>query len=145
MQVVADGSRFMLKLDEGEDLFATLGQFALSQSIRAAAVVMGIGQVRSATIAFWNGKEYAPKEITTPHELVSLQGTIAEADGQPSVHLHAALGGPDHEILGGHLMRAVIGILGEIRIDVFPGRVFGRARDEDLGLRVLDLETGPAP
>jgi predicted DNA-binding protein with PD1-like motif len=145
MQVVSDGARFILRLDDGQDLFGAISDFARRHGVRAAAVVNGIGMIKVGSIGFWNGKEYAPHEIRTPHELVSLQGSIAEIDGNPSIHLHVALAGPDHSMLGGHLLRATVGILSEVVVDAFPGRVFGRPMNESLGLRTLDLEPGPAP
>jgi uncharacterized protein len=139
MQAVAEGTRWMLRLDQGQDLLVALTDFAREHEIRAAAVVSGIGMLRDAAIGYWNGSEYVRKELPEPHELVGLQGSIADADG-PSVHLHAALAAPSHQLLGGHLMRGTVWVLNEILIDTFPGRVFGRPIDETLGLRKLDLE-----
>jgi uncharacterized protein len=144
MQVVADGNRWMLRMSEGDDLHAKLAAFAESEGVRAGAVVMGIGALSSATIGFWNGREYALRELTTPHELLALGGSIAVADGRPSIHLHASLGGPDHAVVGGHLVRGAVGLLAEILVTTFPGRTFGRPLIESLGVRALDLEPGPS-
>jgi predicted DNA-binding protein with PD1-like motif len=139
MQAVAEGSRWMLRLDEGQDLLATLTAFAQERKIRAAAVVFGIGMLRDSTIGYWNGSEYAKKAFPSPHELVGLHGTIADAEG-PSIHLHVALAGPDHSLVGGHLFGATVAVLNELMLETFPGRTFGRPLDETLGLRKLDLE-----
>jgi uncharacterized protein len=140
MQAVQDGTRWMLRLDQGDDLFETLGTFARDHGIRAAAVVSGIGMLKAATVGFWNGREYAMHPVPEPHELVAMHGSIAEADGNPSVHLHVALVGPDHRPVGGHLVRGTVWVLAEVLIEEFPGRRFGRPMDESLGLRKLDLE-----
>ncbi len=145
MQTVNDGTHWMLRLDEGQDLHQTLAEFATKQGVRAAAVLMGIGMLRRATLGYWNGKEYQSREILEPHELVALHGSIAEVDQAPSVHLHVAATGPTHEAVGGHLIRGTVGILGELYLETFPGRVFGRPLDEGLGLRTLDLEPGATP
>jgi uncharacterized protein len=139
MQAVAEGTRWMLRLDQGQDLFVTLSDFARQHEIRAAAVVSGIGMLRDAAVGYWNGSEYARKDLPEPHELVGLHGSIAEADG-PSLHLHAALAAPSHQLVGGHLIRGTVWVLNEIVIETFPGREFGRPIDETLGLRKLDLE-----
>jgi len=139
MQAIDAGTRWMLRLDQGQDLFATLGDFAREHGIRAAAVVSGIGMVRNVTVGYWNGSEYVRQELPDPHELVGLHGSIAEADG-PSIHLHAALAGPNHKLVGGHLIRATVWVLNEVFLDTFPGRTFARPIDETLGLRKLDLE-----
>ena len=145
MQAVHDGSRWMLRLDDGQDLFDTLGAFALRENVRAAAVVFGIGMFRRATLGYWDGRQYVPHELTVPHEVVALHGTIARADDAPSVHLHVAVAGPDHRIIGGHLLRATVGVLEEVMIETFPGRTFGRPMVESFGLKMLDLEPPSAP
>lgn len=145
MQAIHDGTRWMLRLDEGQDLFETLSEFARAQDLGAAAVVFGIGMFRRSTFGFWDGSRYRPHELTDPHEVVALHGTIARADGQPSIHLHGAVAGPDHRVVGGHLMRATVGILQEVVLESFPNRTFGRLMDESLGLRMLDLEPGHEP
>lgn len=139
MQAVAEGNRWMLRLDQGQDLFTSLADFARQHAIRAAAIVSGIGMLRDAAVGYWNGSEYVRKELAEPHELVGLHGSIAEADG-PSIHLHAALAAPDHTLVGGHLMRGTVWVLNELMVENFPGHVFGRPIDETLGLRKLDLE-----
>lgn len=145
MQKVRDGDRWMLRLDDGQDLFATLAAFAETEGVRAAAVVSGIGMFREATFGYWNGSKYEPHAITVPHEVVALHGTIARADSAPSVHLHSAVAGPDHRLVGGHLMKATVGVLQEVVVETFSGRTFGRPMNESWGLRMLDLEPPAEP
>lgn len=145
MQSVHDGSRWMLRLEDGEELFRALSDFADAQQIRAAAVVSGIGMFRSASVGYWNGREYDAAELSGPHEVVGLHGSIAVADGRPSIHLHATLVGADHRAVGGHLLKATVAVVGEILVEAFEGRTFGRPFRESLGLRTLDLDPGPSP
>ncbi len=145
MQSVQDGHRWVLRLDDGQDLFPTLAEFAVREGVGAAEVLFGIGMFRTATIGYWDGSAYTPREIARPHEVVALHGTIARADGQPSIHLHCGLAGPDHQLVGGHLMRATVGVVQEIGLVTFPGRTFGRPLEESLGLRILDLEPASNP
>lgn len=142
MQAVRDGSTWLLRLDDGQDLFEALTGFAAREEVRAGAIAFGIGMFRRATVGYWDGERYRPEELTVPHEVVGLHGTIARAEGRPSVHLHAALAGPDHRLVGGHLMQATVGVLQELLITSFPGRAFGRPMVESFGLRMLDLEPG---
>ena len=142
MQAIHDGSRWMLRLDDGQDLFETLSTFAARENVTAAAVVFGIGMFRTATFGYWDGRQYQAHELTVPHEVVALHGSIARADGAPSIHLHGAVAGPDHHLVGGHLMRATVGVLQEMVLETFPGRTFGRPLVESFGLRMLDLEPG---
>lgn len=135
----------MLRLNDGDDLFPTLETFVTAQKVRAGAIESGIGMFRSATLGYWNGKEYEWKEVAEPMELIALHGSVAVVDGAPSIHLHAGLAGRDHRLMGGHLKRATVGVLGELYLETFPGRTFGRPMNEALGLRGLDLEPGPSP
>jgi uncharacterized protein len=145
MQAVQEGTRWMLRLDDGQDLFEALGGFARDHHVRAAAVLFGIGMFRAATFGYWDGKQYRPEDLTVPHEVVALHGTIAEVDDAPSIHLHGAVAGPDHRLVGGHLLRATVGVLQEVALQEFPGQVFGRPLNESWGLRMLDLEPGAHP
>ncbi|HTS33219.1 MAG TPA: PPC domain-containing DNA-binding protein [Thermoplasmata archaeon] len=145
MQAVREGNRWVLRLDDGQDLFDALTEFAEREQVRAGAVLFGIGMFRRATIGYWDGQQYQPHELTVPHEVVALHGTIARADDHPSIHLHAAAAGPDHRLVGGHLLRATVGMLQEVVVETFPSHTFGRPLVESQGLRMLDLEPGPHP
>ncbi len=145
MQAIRDGPDWMLRLDDGQDLFETLSGFAEREKVTAAAVLFGIGMFRKATFGYWDGQQYRPEELAAPHEVVALHGSIARADGAPSIHLHGAVAGPDHRLIGGHLLRATVGVLQEMVIRTFPGRAFGRPMVESWGLRMLDLEPGGTP
>lgn len=133
----------MVRLEDGDDLFGSLADFARREAIRAGTVDFGIGMFSRATLGYWDGAQYQPHEISVPHEVVALHGTIALADGQPSVHLHCGLAGPDHRTVAGHLIRATVRYVQEISIGTFPGREFGRPMVESFGLRILDLSPVP--
>lgn len=141
MQTLVEGTRTVLRLDDGQDLFAALSDHAHREKVHAAVIVSIIGMLKQSAIGYWNGKEYSTKELTTPHELVGAHGSIADVDGEPSVHLHVTLAGADHTLVGGHLMRGTVGILGEAYLETFPNHRFSRILDESLGLRKLDLGT----
>jgi len=142
MQTARDGTRWVLRLDDGQDLFEALSTFADREGVTAGAVVLGIGMFRRASFGYWDGTRYLPHDLDVLHEVVALHGTIARADGRPSIHLHGAVAGPDHRIVGGHLLRATVGVLQEIVVEVFPSQTFGRPMVESVGLRMLDLEPG---
>jgi uncharacterized protein len=143
MQELIEGERTVLRLDAGEELFDAFKGYATRHQVRAGIVVEGIGMLREATLGYWNGKEYLPRQFSVPHELVALHGSIAQVDGAPSLHLHVGLAGPDHTVVGGHLLHGVVGVVVEAYVTTFSGRSFGRPLDESLGLRKLDLAPGP--
>ena len=144
MQEVGEGGDWVLRLEDGDDLLETLGAFAQRRSVRAGVVLSGIGMLKTATLGYWNGSEYQPTTLAVPHELIALHGSIAEVDGRPSLHLHAGAADPQHRMVGGHVLRAQVGILAEVAVRAFEGRTFDRPLDERFGLRRLDLCPGPA-
>jgi uncharacterized protein len=143
MEAIHDGPRWMLKLDAGEPLPETLAAWAARERIEAAAVVAGIGLVRDTEIGYLKDGKYEPKLFAEPLELLGLSGSIAYEDGTPSVHLHLIGGRPDHTAVGGHLLKATIGLLAEIRVDAFPGRRFRRPLEPSRGVRILRLSDEP--
>jgi predicted DNA-binding protein with PD1-like motif len=145
MQRMHEGTKWVLRLDDGQDLFEALTAFAREEGVRAGAILFGIGMFQKAAFGYWDGRQYQPHELSVPHEVVALHWTIATVDGAPSIHLHGAVAGPDHHLVGGHLLRATVGILQEVVVETFPGRTFGRPLGETFGLRMLDLEPPADP
>ncbi len=145
MQARREGAHWMVRLDDGEDVFDSLSAFARKEGIRAATIEFGIGMFARASLGYWDGRQYQAHEVGVNHEVVSLHGTIAVADGQPSIHLHCALAGPDHRLVGGHLLRATVRYVQEVSVHAFPQQTFGRPMVESFGLRLLDLEPGQNP
>jgi predicted DNA-binding protein with PD1-like motif len=145
MQAVNEGDRWMIRLETGEELLESLGRFAEERGVHSAAVGMGIGQLREATLGYWNGQKYESNVWEEATELISLAGSIAEDDGRPSVHLHASLGLRTHATVSGHVLRGTVGLLAEVLVETFPSRTFSRPLDESLGLRTLRLSAAPPP
>jgi hypothetical protein len=137
-QKLRDGDKLAIRIDHDEDLFGTLSLVSVEESVHAGFVVSGIGMLRGARVGYFHGDRYEQKTYEEPHELVSLGGSIATVDGKPHFHVHAALAGRDHNVVGGHLFHATVHVAAEVMIDVFPGRVFTRPQKGPI-LRELDL------
>jgi len=84
--------------------------------IQSGVFLGGVGMIREFEIGFWTGKEYVSEFHEEPHELIHYGGSIASVDGKPMFHIHGAVAGPDHRIMGGHLNRGVVAVLNEIFI-----------------------------
>jgi predicted DNA-binding protein with PD1-like motif len=143
VQLLRDDRRYVIRLDRGEEIFQSLEEWARREQVTAGIVVEGIGALSKARIGFWNGSEYSPRSLTTPHELLSLHGSLALSDGAPSWHLHATLAAPDHGAVGGHLLEGEVGVIVELLFEKFPSGSFERPLDEALGLRRLELRPLP--
>lgn len=141
MRSAAESNLVMAKLEDGEDLFASLGQIVNKHRIESGSVLWGIGMVRDFEVGYFDGKEYRRRAFTEPHELLALHGSIATR-ADPPFHLHLAAGNPTHAVVGGHLFRATVSTLNEICLARFDAIRLGRALSPRSGLRELVVEGG---
>lgn len=131
------GSKYVVRMDKGEEIVSTLTDLVKKENIRLGRV-SGIGAVNRAVIGLFelDKKEYHKKEFKGDFEVLSLSGNISEMDEKEYLHFHITFGDKDFNVYGGHLNEAVISATGEIIIDVIDGRL-DRQFDEDLGLNIL--------
>lgn len=104
-----------VRLVDGEDLMASLGQLGVESGVLLA----GIGMLRALRTGYWNGKNYEEHRIEEPVELLSLQGTFATSAAGRVLHAHVSVARPDGTVCGGHLLGAVVANTAEIAIRVF--------------------------
>ena len=105
-----------LRFSQGEDFYPTL-KYALNDlDFASGIVVTGIGMLSDFELGYFDGEVYHNDFFSKPHELTSMQGTIAikEGHGELLPHIHATLAGADHKVIGGHLHRAKVGVLCEL-------------------------------
>lgn len=131
------GSKYLVRLDKGEEIVSSLTDLVKKENIRLGRV-SGIGAVNRAVIGLFelDKKEYHKKEFEGDFEVLSLSGNISEMDGQEYLHFHLTFGDKDFNVYGGHLNEAVISATGEVIIDVIDGTI-DREYNEDLGLNLL--------
>jgi uncharacterized protein len=134
-----DAGRYELRLERGDELVDCLTRFSAREQV-TFATFNGLGAVSSARVAFFDveTRQYDIRELEEQLEVVSLNGSIALRDGEPFVHVHAALGRPDLSLLGGHVMALVARPTIEIALDSQPVEIV-RLHDEDSGLYLLSL------
>jgi len=108
---------FILALKMGEDLFESILRCADAANLRSASI-SGLGALDDVTVAYYNleTKQYQTKLFKGMYELVSLNGNITLVDGKRFIHIHAALGTEEYNIVGGHIMSATVGPSAEIAI-----------------------------
>ena len=97
---------FVLILDQGEEAFKSITEFADRQKI-AGASVSAIGAFSEAKVGWFDlaAKRYKPIEVNEQCEVLSLIGDVAQGDdGKASLHLHAVLGLQDGTLRGGHFL-----------------------------------------
>ena len=95
----------------------------------------GIGATDDFTVGVFDiaKKEYEKFVFSGNHEINALDGNITEKDGKPYIHLHITATGKGGKVVGGHLIKGVISLTGEIIITVTDGKIT-REYDETLGI-----------
>jgi len=134
-----DGDRFVVSIDNHQELMGAIAAFCQEQGILAGEV-SGIGAVNNATLRFLNPvtKHYVDKTFDEQMEISSLVGNISEKDGKVYLHLHANFGRADYTVAGGHLLTATINGACEVFIRRYNCKV-GRHFDEETGLNLYTL------
>ena len=90
-----------------------------------------------------DGKPFPAMSEDVPHgenEIVSLVGSLDRKDGRCYAHLHmSAAKSGTNQVVGGHLIRAVISGTAELIVHVLPGTA-ERRFDEESGLNLWHFE-----
>ena len=123
-----------VRLDKGDEITASVYKVAEIEGVKCAKV-SGIGATDDFTVGVFDitKKEYEKFDFCTNHEINALTGNITEKDGKPYIHLHITATGKNCKVVGGHLIKGVISLTGEIVITVVDGDIT-REFDEDLGI-----------
>src|SRR6266516_2495308 len=136
METQQEGNIVVVKLSDGDDLFPSLEAAARKHQIESGSVLWGIGMLQDFEIGYFGPKGYEKAAFRDRHELLGLHGSIAMR-GDPKLHLHIALGRPDHTVIGGHLFRAKTAVVNELQIERFDSIRLDRRLNEKTGLREL--------
>ncbi len=131
--------RYVLRLDPGEEIVASLTAFAQERTVHAAWV-NGLGSVDSAVLGFLDPEEkvYLRRTFSERMEIGHLTGNIGVADGKPSVHLHAVLSPRELLAYSGHLHEGRVGVVVEAFVVTMQGAIV-RSMDPALGFARMVL------
>lgn len=135
-----EGRHILARFDRGEELVSSLTNLCREHDIGCASLTSGIGAVRDAEVAYFDlqHQTYRTRKIREICEIVSLSGNVALVQGEPFLHAHVALAKGDLEVLGGHLLGAIVAVTAEVFLDVWEQHVT-REPDPDLKLNLLKL------
>ena len=136
---VQDGDRYVVSIDNHQNVMEALTAFCLETGILAGEV-SGIGAVNSATLRFLNPatKAYVDRTFNEQMEISSLVGNISEKDGKPYLHLHVNLGRSDYSVVGGHMLDCHINGACELFVTRYATRL-GRRFDPETGLNLYEF------
>ncbi len=137
---LAPGADHLLVLNTGDDVIASLTDFAKKNQIRGGSF-SGIGALQQATIAYWNWgtKEYEHIEVAEQVEVLAINGSIARAGDEVKIHAHIILGRRDGSTIGGHLLRGTVRPTLELFV-IDHGTPLARRKDKTTRLWLLDLK-----
>jgi predicted DNA-binding protein with PD1-like motif len=132
-------SKYVIRLETGDDILQSLRDFALTHGIRAG-LFDGIGSLNRANLGHYDfqTKQYKHEIFEDDLEIINLSGNIAIMEKQVIPHTHVTLGKRDFSVIGGHLDEGSIANMVEIGLEKLPGRLV-KAKDEHMGLNLLQL------
>jgi len=139
---INDGAErtFVLILDQGEEAFRSITDFADREKITGASV-SAIGAFSKATVGWFDldAKRYKPIEVNEQCEALSLIGDVAQGDdGKASIHLHAVLGLQDGTLRGGHFLSGSVRPTLEVTITETVVHL-RREKRPDLGIALINV------
>lgn len=135
--------KIYVRLDKDDEIITALTDVCARENCPIAQI-QGIGGCESVTVGVFDMEKKAYNETTVDGllEMTALDGNLTQYENKPYLHLHAAFAyreSGEIKQISGHLLKAVIGLTGEIVITPADGRI-GRRYIEELGIRVWDFE-----
>lgn len=141
MEVSRKDSVVLLRLDHDEDILESIEK-AMERERYTMLVVTGVGMIHDFQLGFFDEGKYLTKVFRSPHELLSLQGSVA-SEGVPRIHIHATVADTKHWAFGGHLMGGRAWMSNEIGFVRLEGGFSERVLDPKKKVAVLRIE-GPS-
>ena len=138
LHTTEDLRTFAVVLDEGDDPYESLTQFARDVELTGSSLT-GIGALSQVTVGWYNPEthDYERTTIDEQCEVVSLVGDIA-VDDESSVHAHIVLAKRDNSAVGGHLFGGRVWPTLEVVVTETPSHLRKRF-NPDVGLALIDL------
>lgn len=139
MRVKRTGDGFIVRLERGEELIASLTALMEEHDIGSGSVI-GLGAVDHARLGCFRveQRDYVDRVVEGDLEVVGLTGTMSWYDGSPFPHVHLMLTDDGFRATGGHCFEARVSATLELVVRAWDQRIERRA-DPSLGLHVLDL------
>ena len=108
---------YVLVLEPGDELIATLRSFAAQCNV-STACVSGIGAVDRLELGYFRPatQQYARRRFDEELEVLTITGTISLLQDEPKPHVHGIFGRSDFSTIGGHVFEAVCSVTLEIEV-----------------------------
>ena len=114
MQYEKDGDTYIIYLEQGESIMASLTQFCKDHQI-VNGQISGIGAIKEIELGSYDLKnqEYIIHKLDDTWELTSYQANIQLKDEETFIHSHINISDHDLTVKGGHLFEAKVAVVGE--------------------------------
>ena len=132
------GDSFVIRLDRGEEILASLAAFCKAEGVSLGSVE-ALGAADHVIIGLYDVavRQYHKHSFDEPMEITSLLGNITTKDGELYLHLHINLCREDMSVIGGHLNECRISATCEMFVRKLEGTVERRLDTESTGLNLL--------
>jgi predicted DNA-binding protein with PD1-like motif len=131
---------YAIVLATGDETIGALQQFVRERKIDTAALT-AIGAFERAVVGYfdWQLKDYRRIPVEEQVEVLSLIGDVAEAKGEPALHIHAVLGRSDGSVVGGHLLEGHVRPTVEVVLTEPPAHL-RKKKDPETGLALIAID-----
>jgi uncharacterized protein len=123
---------------KGDEVLSGLTDFAIQHKIEDAHFT-AIGAVSGGTLAWLDptNKIYHRISVSEQVEVLSLIGDVATFNGKPVVHMHAVLGKPNGNTIGGHVFELNVNPTLEVFVTV-NATPLRKKPDDASGMKLID-------
>lgn len=134
-----DGYNWIVRLEKGEKLIASLTELVKKENIKSSWI-SGLGAATETELGFYNleSKEYQWRKLKKLLEITNLQGNVSWADGEPILHIHGTFSDENMQAFGGHVRELTVGGTCEILLHAIQTELT-RSHDDEIGLKLLDI------
>ena len=136
MEYRSFGNTYVVRLDRGEEILASLTELCKKEEILLGSV-NGLGAADHAVVGLYDVEKqfYHKTEVNGAMEIASLHGNISTMNGETYLHLHIALADETTGIRGGHLNECRISATCEMFVEKLEGRI-EREKSPEVGLNM---------
>ena len=134
------GDTYVVRLDRGEEIIASLTKLCEKEDI-ALGAIEGLGAADHVVVGLYDvGKEeYHKTELNGPMEITALTGNVSRKDGGVYLHIHICLCDEAMNLHGGHLNECRISATCELFVRAISGQVNRRFDADGVGLNLYDF------
>ncbi len=131
MEYRRSGDKSVVRLDEGEELIASLKALCERERV-SAAWITGFGFTTRMTLRVYDLEkdEFSFPTLTGAMEITSITGNVLPVEGVLTPHVHIAAGDHDGRVWGGHLVSCDVVATAELLLMVLDLPLV-RAASED--------------